>query len=156
MNDIQIYDMYDIWYQPPWIIRYFYHSLFFIGFIILVVFGYYWYKKRVANRKKCWHRALEQLATLNVKDHKAFYFSLTSILKNYLIERYSVDVNSKTDWEMVKYLEDNKYGHIKDLKKIFNETTAVKFSHQDVDDSVLREHLCLSINVVKNSVPKEG
>ncbi len=158
MTDIELFDVYDIWYQPPWFIRYSLHIVVCGLCVILVGLFSYWYQKRVAARKKYWRKALEELAVLDRKNHKVFYFSLTSLLKNYLIERYSLDLRGKTDEEMVEYLENNKfvYEQIKDLKKIFNETTAVKFSDQDVDDSVLQEHLYLSIRVIQNTMPKDG
>lgn len=158
MNDIELFEIYDIWYQPPWVIHYFFPIMvtFVIG--ILGVMALYWYKRRVAQRKKYWQITLERLAKLDRTDHKAFYFSLTSILKEYLIERYALDVYGKTDLEMVVYLENTILAHeqVEDLKKIFNETTCIKFSMQDVDDSVVQQHLCLSMQVVKNTVPKDG
>lgn len=158
MNDIEIFDIYDIWYQPPWFIQYFFHGL--IGLLLcftaLIIYFYYKRKKGVA--KKCWQIALEKLEQLDKKDHKMFYCVLTDTLKNYLIARYCLDIRSKTDEEMVEYLNSNKdiYGQVDELKKIFNETTKVKFSHHDVDDSIVQEHLSLSIQVVKNTIPKEG
>lgn len=158
MNDIELFELYDIWYQPPWFIRYFFLL---IGVGIIGISGfllYRWYKKRFSKRKNYGQIALENLAELDCKNHKSFYFSLTALLKKYLSARYGTDLNGKTDQEMVEYFDTNKFidGHVEDLKKIFNVTTAVKFSDQDVHDSILQEHLFLSIQVVKNTMPKEG
>ena len=151
-------DIYDIWYQPPWFIRFFFHGICILVFTLIVFAAYLYYKKRKKIAKKCWSIALETLERLDTKDHKAFYCTLTATLKEYLRARYSIDAESKTDVEMVEYLESNKhiYGHVDELGKIFTETTKVKFSHYDVDDSVVQKHRALSIQVIKNSIPKEG
>lgn len=155
MHELEFYEIYDIWYEPPWFIRYK------LWIVITLVVGFafalclYWYKKRARYKKPCWQRALEALAALDVRDHKNFYFALTSLLKNYIHERYCIDLYSKTDDEIVEYLEKNNAAFVctHELKKIFSQTTLVKFAHHQADQLALQELRALSKKMIQNSIP---
>lgn len=159
MNDIELYDIYDIWYEPSWLYRYgiwLLGAFTALGFFVCI---YYWYKKRVEKKKKCWQIALEKLAQLDKKtDYKFFYFDLTKILKEYLVHRYHVDVLSKTDTEMVESL--GTYAISKevseDLKKIFSGTTEAKFAQQKVDHNARQNDLLVSKHIIKKSMPTQA
>ena len=160
MDDIELYDIYDIWYEPSWFVKY--SSWLGGGFLIvlIVLLGYYTYRKKYFRKKNSWVIALEKLEELNnyvSKDHKLFYFNLTAIIKEYLKERYTLDVCSKTDLEMVEFLTNPTLPHyvVEDLKKIFSDISMVKFANHKVNESSVQEDLIISIRMVKNTIPKE-
>lgn len=159
MNSLELYDIYDFWYEPPWFIIYFYWVMFLFLLLILVFLGYYGYRKRLYRKKSCWQIALGKLDLLHaqaLKDRTLFYFTLTDILKEYIVERYALDVWSKTDLEMVEYLTNHGVPPEieEDLKKIFSGTTMAKFAHQKMDDYTIQQNLLMSVRLIKNSIPK--
>jgi hypothetical protein len=161
MNEIELYDIYDIWYEPSWFIRYKTELLIALISAIFLSMAFYWYKKKLLRRKKCWEFTLDKLVALNrliSQDHKLFYFNLTAIIKDYLIERYALDMRSKTDFEMVEYFKNNNLlpEVSEDLRKIFSGTTLVKFANGKVDNSILKNDLNITIAMVKNTIPKNG
>jgi hypothetical protein len=160
MNDIELYDIYDIWYDPPWFIRYYLVIIIVLGIIFLFGLAYYLYKRRTKRAKICWEIALERLAKLDQelsKDHKLFYFNLTGIIKEYLIARYRLDLESKTDAEMVENIKNYNLPEVitEDLKKVLSGTTMIKFANQKVDDAIVKNDLKIIIEMVKNTIPKE-
>lgn len=161
MNDIELYDIYDIWYEPPWFIRY--NMALLVVAISLLFFwiGYYIYRKKLLRKKNCWEITLEKINKLNKYisvDNKLIYFNLTAIIKEYLMERYYLDVKSKTDSEVIENIETYNLPEeiSEDLKKILSGATMIKFANRKVDDSIVRDDLNVTIRMVNKTIPKEG
>lgn len=158
MDEIELFDIYDIWYEPSWFIRY-WKIIALLGIsMVCIAIALWFYKKKMTHKKTCWEHALERLAQLKtVHKSSLFYCDLTTILKEYLMNRYQLDLVSKTDWEIVQYLDCEEKlppSIIHDLKKIFGTTTEMKFAHQKIGVNALQDDLLISVKIVQNSIPK--
>lgn len=160
--DIQVYELYDLWYQPLWKHPYAIIGLMLIGSIVLYFIARWWQelrKRRIIQDP--WQEAISQLQALDLtlfhehEMHKIFYSYLTAILKKYLSKRYQLDLNGKTDQEVVFVLANSGFprdlsGH---LEPILQGAVIIKFSNQDAAQDRMRYDLMHSIDIVRNTIP---
>ncbi len=152
-NQLELLDIYDVWYNPWWHQTWFIvaSSLILVGFIFL---GFYFiYKKFFVSIviKQPWQKLLDELKILSTSDfddQKKFYSRLTSALKQYIQESYSLQLVDKTDTEFIDALEycPTIPAHVtQELKTIFDGVMLIKFAHQ----KTVHEHMSSSLKAAE-------
>jgi hypothetical protein len=130
--------------------------------LILAIIGaaiYYWKKRR--NHKQfpdaapmlpheAALRLLDALMDVENMDGKAFYFSLSNILRSYIQARYTINALEMTTEELlpkIDVLDLNKEMHL-ELKALLRATDPVKFAGVPAAVSKMREHLYFVRNFI--------
>jgi len=111
-EQIPIFELYDVWYQPFW------HSrLFFVMiscFLVLCMMGaLWWYFKRKKNvPRDPWEEMVEKLTTLERSIHNdekqhatIFYTELIVLIKSCLTGYYQLSCTSKTHEELIEDIQ---------------------------------------------------
>ena len=139
-KSVDFYEIYGYYYSSLWESMWF--KILIISLVICVLgvlFFWLWWNKK--NKKLApWDWALAELSKFSIKkfsnqeEYKDFYFALTSIVKSYLSKRYGWSVESKTDSELIKWLEKQKFDReiIDMLSKIAEGASWIKFANADV------------------------
>lgn len=164
IDDIKIYELYSVWYDPVW-----YHipwwSVFSIVLVICAALTLFFYRRYNAYRIKHvdpWQKALDQLSTLkpelfeSAEHHKIFYTYLTGILKEYLSHRYGINLAGKTDQEVIDNMQSSEFPNdlLKQLQTVFQGAVVIKFSHQESAFDHMKFDLRRSIDIVRNTIPQ--
>jgi hypothetical protein len=138
--------------------------------LILAVIGaaiYYWKKSRNHKRApvevpvlphEAAFRSLDALADVENMDGKAFYFSLSNILRTYIEARYSINALEMTTEELlpkIDILSLNREIH-QELKDLLRSTDPVKFAGVPAAVSKMREHLAFVRNFVEQTTIKQA
>ncbi|MGZ6250949.1 MAG: hypothetical protein ACXWL2_02880 [Candidatus Chromulinivorax sp.] len=156
----QLIDIYDLVYQPFWQSKWFFWSSCFFGagFIILgCYFLYVWYVKK-SNVIDCAILAyqklekFEKILVLKEQDSKDYYFSLSSIVKNYLACRYDNSFSCMTDKEMLEKIK--KYtneANVRLLERIVLNMKMVKFEFKMVTENQLKQDIVLIKQFVEDT-----
>ncbi len=164
----QLFDIYDMWYEPFWSKTWF---LYFIIFLIIIVFGsvgWYLYKKYIYRKDSvdCSKVALRDLDHLKkfhiatVADSKDCYFRLSLIIKNYLASRYAIASLQLTDKEIIAQAHHVMDEHALDLlKQVLQSMTLLKFERQKALNEKLEKDIQILVQFVQitsqDSQPKE-
>ncbi|MBI5592562.1 MAG: DUF4381 family protein [Deltaproteobacteria bacterium] len=136
--------------------------------LILAIIGaaiYYW--KKSQNRKRipvevpvlpheAALRLLDALADVENMDAKAFYFSLSNILRAYIQARYGINALEMTTEELlpkIDILDINKEIHL-ELKALLRSTDPVKFAGVPAAVIKMRQDLAFVRNFVKQTEEK--
>lgn len=161
---VQLYPLYDVWHKPWWQMSWFYYAAgLFLG-AMLVGFVWYtlkWYKRKKA-KKKPWEIALiriNELQTITAGNteisSKEVYVRLTIILKTYLYARYGFNVESKTDEELLIYLEQTSLN--KDLIELFREIVEdgvqAKFAQLTMLKETIAKDLQYCTEIINKTIP---
>ncbi len=125
-------------------------------------------KKYRLRRKKqvvpIWQCALEGLELLQKNNKitpihgKEFYLTVTAILKNYLQERFNLNLRGKTDTEVVDYLEKSAnidQELLQTIHTIFNGSVMIKFANERVVQEQIELDFNRSIMIVKKTMQQE-
>lgn len=145
-NALDFYEIYDYYTVPFW------HTTWFmviIAFFIIALIGIIFF---IIRRKKTISPSIwleREVKKLNISslqhknDFKAFYFTLTHIIKVYLVRRYSWKVMDKTDDELVEFLERKQCDLvvIQAVQKIVTCAQSIKFANVDALRSEAEESL---------------
>ncbi len=138
-----LYGNYGIWHKPFWQTTTFYWLISgFVGLIFIILCYVLIKKYRVYRKKKLlpvWKRSLQELELLwktspmKPELGKKFYFLLTYTIKAYLEEQLHVQFCSKTDAEVISYLEkrediNNELLHT--VRDVFKGSELVKFANE--------------------------
>jgi len=161
---IQIFEIYDWWYEPFWYHPYFKMGIVFLGAmmgILTLYFAYKYFKLRRKIAPKSWDKALGELYGLKMsafedpETHKVFYGTITKILKNYLSKRYSVDLDGKTDQEVIDVLKDSALplDLQEQLALLMRGAEGIKFAHQEGASERMRYDQLRAIDIVRNTIP---
>jgi len=161
----KLHDIYDVWHVPFWQRPWFYWSVYLfliIALIILIVIVINHYR----SRKKmvaitAWDAALQSLDLLQqqkvttIEQGGNLYATLTQLLKKYLHQRYGFDIESKTDDEVIVYLEKNGFDPLllDDIREIFEGSVYIKFAHVQVMQEHIEKDLTRSIAFIKATLP---
>lgn len=137
-NQLELLDIYDVWYNPWWQQVWFKVICCMSIFAILAVFSYFIYRKFFIKPviKHAWQKALEEIEKLSQSDfddQNKFYSTLTSILKQFMQAEYQVSFVDKTDTEFIESLEKSSLipsTITQKCKLIFDGVTLIKFAHQ--------------------------
>jgi len=135
----QLFDIYDVWYEPLLTQTWFVISLilFLIIFVSLVLyFIYIRYNSKiilinpfVVIQKKLVD--IENLSIENEHDSKKAYFEMTEILKQYIVYRFHISVVGLTDQELLQWAHMNLVQEqVMILEQILGNTINIKFEHQ--------------------------
>lgn len=156
--EIPLFDLYGLWYKPLWHTTLFWWlvgGLLVVGTVISIFFIIRVLRRR-SIQKEPWQEALEQLYALCVKDyenpsrHAVFYSDLTYILKKYLRYRYELDLESKTDQEVVILLRESALFEefLDELSEILHGALSIKFAHQYAAYQRMHNDLKRSIEIM--------
>jgi hypothetical protein len=163
MNSTQdFYEIYDYCY-PEWWTHTWIKVL--LGCTAILIIGLIVYFI-ITKKKKTplpWAWADEQLKKLscdackNKVDFKKYYFSLTSILKQYFQVRYFWQTEDKTDEELIQLLQEQQFDQqqLEQLKKIFTGATWIKFANEDALRSQALEDRNKAIEIVAKTRPSD-
>ncbi|TET36637.1 DUF4381 family protein [Candidatus Dependentiae bacterium] len=167
INKLELYDIYSTWHVPFWQTTWFYLTI--IALTVLVVGSIVaWlviqYKERNKPTKTAWQIALGQLHTLQKNTYsskaagKQCYFSITSILKQYLHAQYQLRTIGKTDEELIRYLKQSTLltqSVLKNLQDICSGCLYIKFANQEAVQKQISEHLAMSVQIVQDTKPND-
>ncbi|EKD48535.1 MAG: hypothetical protein ACD_64C00264G0013 [uncultured bacterium] len=165
-NQIELYDIYSTWHVPFWQTKWFYWTT--IGFIlalcIAALFSFYqWYRKKQKRTTTPWDAALTIITQLQNKqyatqqDGKQCYYTLTSVIKTYLQNRFSFPVAHKTDEQVARYLDtielDMKIK--RNVQSILRGCLLIKFANEQAVNEQIQEHLKLAQELVITTIPQK-
>ena len=167
INTVELYDIYSTWHIPFWQTTWFYAiiialSLLTIGAVTLWCIAYY--NKRNVHIKTAWQIALEQLHALQKNnytskaDGKQCYFSITSILKQYLHAQHHLQTVGKTDEELITYLQEKTLltqATIQNLQEICSGCIYIKFANQKAIQKQINDHLEMSVQIIQETKPRK-
>jgi hypothetical protein len=123
--------------------------------------------RRYRNRKKTtkpWIVALAQLQDLKKQGRaqalhaKQFYFSLTTIIKEYLAARFGVDVKGKTDEELLIFLKTHAVlGSllIDEIQRIVDGSVFVRFANEAAAQEHIDRDFARARDIITKTIPKE-
>jgi|GEM_PF-1269881 len=166
MNDSneQIFDIYDVWYEPLLTQTWFIVTLIICLSIIVSIVLYLIYIK-YSRRVTIVHpfveieKNLQSLSKVHIKneqDCKKVFFEVTTIMKKYLSYRYNTSVIGLTDKEVVEWAyQIVPEGEINILKQLLLDVTSIKFEHQIVTTQQLQEYIVLMQDFIKKTTPEK-
>lgn len=135
----QIFDIYDIWYEPLLSQAWFVVTLILFLSIIIGLVLYFIYTRFYKVVKKIDPLVFiqQKLTDINYRtieneyDSKKAYFEMTELLKQYISYRYHISVVGLTDPELLQWAAINlSQEQIIILEQIFVHTDVIKFEHQ--------------------------
>ena len=140
MNDIELYDLYDVWYQPWW--HHWAARAAGILLLVLCIAVILWVIFRRVIRPKVepfWQIALAQCAALKHQmpdlPLPVIYVRMTNILKTYIATRYARTVSSATDHELTQLLDELAICQEQKSKmqELLVQAVPAKFAHTERD-----------------------
>ena len=164
MSQIEIYDIYDLWYVPAWWEK---KSTWLIAgscVVILLVFIalYYLWERKKNIRETSEQKALKMLAFLesqkNVLTHQELYLKITALLKEIFYGRYGFLFKGNTDIEFlstIKELSISQDIHLA-LTDILKGVELIKFAHQKTVISKRDEDLIRCKYIIEKVYQKES
>ncbi len=162
MEELQIKDIYGVWYKPLWQETWFISSGIIITLILMGIVAYWLYKKQYKRpEKKGWELALEDLKALHkaeAKTPKLFYSRLTGILKRYLQSRYALHLVGTTDDELIEFLQENTKVPepvTQTVKELLNGVVLIKFANQKAAQEQMNDAIERSIKLVHSTKLQE-
>lgn len=139
MNKHGLYDIRGTWHVPFWQTVPFKFVLAIVVVAIIIGTLFLVIKKRRARQQSLpyWvvaERSIQDLkkgGLVNGAHGKEFYLALTGILKKYLQDRYGIDLQGKTDDEVVCHLKTEHFDIREQeiLQEIFSGMTTIKFAN---------------------------
>lgn len=135
----QLYDIYDIIYQPFWRSRWFFWICVIIAvliFLLGILLFVRWWRSRIVKRDY-WHQALYDLDRLPTLVHhhgvpEKIYTQLTEIMKVYFSSRYALTMRGCTDDELIAHLEKILSSEqIQVLRTVIPRAVEIKFAGQE-------------------------
>ena len=158
----QIFDIYDVWYEPlltqTWfIITLILILIIFIGLVLYYIYTRYFNKPIeidplvvITDRLTYLHK----ISIENEQDGKQIYFELTKLMKEYIVYRYHISVMGLTDREIIEWAylvipEDE----IIILKQLFLDLAPIKFENQMTTTEQLHKDIELMQNFIKKTTP---
>jgi hypothetical protein len=160
---VDFYDIYNYYYQPIWSTIYFKIFIGVLGLFLMSMIVLFILKRgRVAVSP--WQWAFTRIEKLNPEncenksDYKLFYFELTGIVKQYLNRRFDWDTNTKTDDELLKYLQKLGFNKelLESLKKMFGGAVFVKFANEQVLKTQAKTDLGVAKTIVLKTKPSDN
>ncbi len=152
-GQLQLIDVYGVWYKPWWHTTGFYSLIIFIIglFVGYFVWKYLHREKKLTPEQEAL-QALFRLNSLNYAHEKTIhdaYFKLTMIIKNYLIASYGLKLQDKNDLEIAQEL----HGIIPEnmislLKEFFDRSFHIKFAYDVVSELMLRQDIEMLHNLI--------
>lgn len=151
-NKEQIFDIYDVWYEPLLTQIWFVIILFFLLTIIISLVLYFIYV-RLYKRPKIVHPLiaiekrliyLDSMIIQSESDSKKIYFEITELLKEYIFYRYHMSVIGLTDHELLQWAQTHiSQDQLKILEELLVHATTIKFEHQLITTKQAKESIAL-------------
>lgn len=166
LEQLELYDIYSLWHIPFWQQTWFKIIMWALVGLVVLFLGR-WVYNRFLKKKPVpispWEKALGELKLLQQDRYetkeqgKHFYFKITDILKQYIGARFNLDTYSKTDEELVSYLQDQEIlTFIKEgIKDIAQGCIYIKFANQEAMQEQINRHLNLGIQLVTETIPEK-
>ncbi len=164
----ELYGNYDIWHKPFWQTTTFYRVIGATIFVGIILLCYLLIKKYRAYKKKkkvpAWQRALQELELLEKNNKtapvhgKEFYHIVTAILKSYFQERFNSNLCSKTDTEVIAYLEkrvDIDPELLQTIRTIFKGSVVIKFANERAIQEQIEHDFNQSVMIIKKTMQQE-
>lgn len=144
-SNMQLVDIYGVWYQPWWKSTGFSVTLCLIVCALLALLGYHLYRSGWFFKKLSFdQQALHDLKKLTASSYqtsaqiKDGYFQLTMILKIYLAVRYQLILHDKTDLEIIPMVQSVLAPEqFVELETLLARAFQIKFAHEFVDRTTL-------------------
>lgn len=160
-----LYDIYDIWHVPFWQTTWFKimcGSL--LAVIVLgigIILGYYVYKWLTRKKYTVWEIAQIKLEELkkssftNKEQAKNAYGVITTVLKEYLAERYSWPVKTTTDDELAAYVKTSVLNEelTQKIKEVLSGAVMIKFANQDTVESQVKGDIERALQIIHATIP---
>lgn len=158
MQDIELYDLYDVWYHPWWQSSTF---KFVVLLVVLLLFAYLvWVFMRWLKRTQPMpydQKILMQCQQLKkdsaMLEISFLYAQLTALLKEYLAKRYNTHLKSLTDQELLAYVGElgMQESHIALVQKLLLYSVPAKFDDHltALEDPVI--HITLLEQLIKET-----
>lgn len=148
-QNIQLVDVYGVWYQPWWHSTWFYCSIVIFMCAVLFFMLYYmyragWFRKNISYDQQAL-RQLQELAGqtyVSPEQLRKAYFQLTLIVKTYLAHRYCLVLTDKTDIEVIPLLTgllDQPMQQV--LAEFLQRSFYIKFAHDVVVEPMLQDDI---------------
>lgn len=160
--EIQLYDLYDIWYEPL-LQQWWCKVLLIVGSCLCITACIWFLYKKLSTKKMLppWQRALrsfEQLHTdayLQAEKSQEFYLQLSAILKEYLQDRFQVAVRDKTDHELIEFFQHDEIlqRFTADIGQVFEGASYVKFAQQAAALETMKRDLATCSSLVEQTKP---
>lgn len=163
MNENELIDIYDMWYQPFWLQPWFFYTVIMImssaiGYLLWHVYKKYVYKKRVVDCASIALKDIDSLKKIHIvtlADSKDCYFRLSLILKQYLSLRYKILCLPLTDIEIVQQTHAvMSQEQLKVLQDILQSMTFVKFEHEQALDAKFEQDIQIIIQFIDMTTPQ--
>lgn len=149
-NSEQIFDIYDIWYEPLLSQAWFIILLILLLTIIISSVLYFiyvtFYNKEkavdplVVIQKKIAH--INSLVIENEHESKQVYFEISQLVKNYITYHYKISVIGLTDHELLLWSQSHlSTEQITILEQIFDHMVQIKFEHQIATTEQVRKNI---------------
>lgn len=162
MNDVtqQIFDIYDIWYEPLLTQAWFVIILILLVSIIISLVLYCIYVIFYNNTKIVDPFILIQKKLLDIgsvhieneRDSKEVYFKISEILKQYIAYRYTFSVAGLTDQELLQWAQHHvSDDQLKILEQIFVDMTEIKFEHQFATTKQIKDSIELVQEFIRST-----
>ena len=151
------YDIYGGWHIPFWQTKSFLLCVGVVTIIFIALIAWLIVKKiRSHTRVPAWAIALEKLKVLgdqacsSKEEGKQAYFNLTDILKKYISARYSIPITSKTDEELILFLDKQEIPQkVKDIMQQIGEgCLLIKFADQQAMQEQIDKDVLGAIDLV--------
>ena len=162
-----LYENYGLWHVPFWQTETFYFVLKICAVVSAFILFVWLYKAYVAYKKRkkvpAWDAALRDLTELkkiqklSLMQPKEFYLSASFILKTYLCDRFGYDLLSKTDDEVVCYLQDKNADAqlIEDVRALLQGSIVIKFAKAHAAQEQINHDYDRAISIVKKTIPQK-
>ncbi|MCL4229077.1 DUF4381 family protein [Candidatus Dependentiae bacterium] len=162
----ELYPMYGFWKQPWWQTSWFFYVVSSIGFMLALGLLWLlarWYRQR-KRKKTPWDLALARLTDLQLMvtkqpdiPSKEIYIRITIIIKNYLYSHYAFNVESKTDDELIVFLEQTSFDRalITILQEMVKNSTEAKFAKQQLDASIAVRDIQGCLQLIRKTIPQK-
>lgn len=150
-------EIYNIWYEPFWESQAFYASAGVVILMLLLLIFLLIKKKfnKKVNEKLSFDDVLKKLEKLSQKVQNQqsieFYRELIFLLKQFIFINYGLDYFSKTEQELMEFLEGQELAQefVVNIKILMNNASNIKFANANISNSKMEEDLSKSINLVK-------
>ena len=148
----QIFDIYDVWYEPlltqTWFITILIIFLtIMMSLVLYFIYTRYCNKPVIVDPLVSIQRRLTILSKISIEneqDSKRVYFEITQLMKEYLAYRYHISVTGLTDREIVAWAylvmpEDR----VSIVEQLLLGVTSIKFEHQVATTQQVQKDIAL-------------
>lgn len=160
----QLYDIYGM-IHVPWWQTYWAYSIMIFSIIICSVWAAWYIIKKIRSRARkmtAWEQALagvqllQQSGSMHTDD--IYYLQITGILKNYVHQRFGLDVHGKTDDEILVCLETVAASPeiIEMTRVLLQESVMIKFAQMPAQLKQKECSLDALVVIIKKTIPSAG